>query len=140
MTTSMKKQKQEKTDFLNIRRSHKQISRRGQTSFSTKYTDSTSEHQWLESRSTYPIPVATMYQVCCQMRSQSQCFLSDSIVEYGKQLRFPKTQNRYRLLVDQLPNGMKKLHIKGKRLMKNKRRNVLSSFRYGCSINSHRTL
>ncbi|UJR30755.1 hypothetical protein I4U23_018275 [Adineta vaga] len=38
---------------------------------------------------------------------------SDSIMEYGKQLRFTKTQNRYRLLVDQLPNGLKKLHIKG---------------------------
>lgn len=35
-------------------------------------------------------------------------------MEYNKQFRYTKGQNRYRLLVDQLPNGLKKLHIKGK--------------------------
>lgn len=48
------------------------------------------------------------------MNQNKDFFLLDSIFEYSRQLRHVKAQNRLRLLIDQLPNGRKKLHIKGK--------------------------
>ncbi|CAF1373341.1 unnamed protein product [Adineta steineri] len=57
--------------------------------------------------------MATMPRSQLDFSDQNGYDLSDSLMEYSKHLRNAKNQNRLRLLVDQLPNGRKRLHIKG---------------------------
>jgi hypothetical protein len=37
-----------------------------------------------------------------------------SIVDHNKQIRIVRTQGRLRMLVEQLPDGRKRLHLKGR--------------------------